>query len=163
MGAEAPTLTSRVCLLLPEESRVHQQHHQPRTLWVPTCRSELCPGCVTCCASCKRNGPSVCRSSPKRRQENWARRQCQVGDLPQPRGTPQCPILSSGGSGLSSGPSGLSMVGRGLSTPSAVRSGTWSQWTWKLHTSFLWTASAFSPSASAHTVYQGELLLFASL
>lgn len=87
--------------------------------------------------------------------------------LPQPRGTPQLgPILASGGSGLSSGPSGLSRVSLGLSTPSAVRSGTWSQWTWKLPTSFVWSASAFSPSASAHTVYKGEgflMLVYKSL
>lgn len=79
VGVEAPTLTSLVCLLLLEESRVHQQHHQPDTLWVSPCRPELCPDCVMYCASCKRNGPSVRRNSPERRQEIWARRRCQVG------------------------------------------------------------------------------------
>ncbi|ERE73806.1 secretin receptor-like protein [Cricetulus griseus] len=44
-------------------------------------RSELCPDCVMYFVCCKRNGPSVCRNSPKRRKEIWAWRQYQ-GLLP---------------------------------------------------------------------------------
>lgn len=158
-GVGIPTLSVIICL--PSGSCLKKAGSTSSTdenLRCSTCRLEFRPDCVTCGVCCLRNGPTAYSNSPKRRKEHWARRQHQVGGLPQPSALCRLRTLSSQSSGWETCPQ--DQVG----CPGWVQFCAPNQLSDRvhgvrglrrqhLHVSFLWEQPAYSHHLLLHTQF----------